>query len=133
MINLIRFKSDANGTFGRLIDEKGNKLCYTVELPWKDNQHDISCIPTDTYNVVQYNSNEHGDVWKIMDVPNRNNVEIHPANDVADLLGCIGVGDSLGVVNNFPAVLHSKKTFSMLKSTLPDNFELTISESITST
>lgn len=130
MILLTRFRSDENGTFGNLSDDTGNQYCYTVELPWCDNKTDVSCIPEGVYQVEAYQSPKHGDVWKIMGTAPRQNIEIHPANDIADLLGCIGVGDSLGNVNGLPAVLNSQKTFSMLKSTLPSNFQLTIRSGI---
>lgn len=122
---LDRFKFTDTGTFGMLTNDTGN-LCFTCELPWKDNQHDISCIPTGVYDVEKYQSPKHGDVWQIMNVPNRSNIEIHPANLPSQLLGCIGVGEALGELYNLPDVTNSQKTFSMLKSILPDNFILTI-------
>lgn len=126
MIYLNRFKSDNGGTFGTLMDAAGHQLCFTVELPWCGNIHDESCIPEGVYQVETFQSAKHGDVWKIMNVPARSAIEIHPANDIADLLGCVGVGDSLGSVNGLPAVLNSKKTFASLKEQLPESFELTI-------
>lgn len=124
-IFLDRFKSDGNGTFGELSDALGDlQHIYTIERP-PTGAH--PCIPAGVYDIEQYQSPKHGDIWQVMNVPNRSNIEIHPANTMDDLLGCIGVGDSLGKVNDLPAVLNSQKTFSMLKLALPASFRLTIS------
>ena len=45
-----------NGTFGVWINDN-KPLFVTLELPWKDNQKDISCIPAGTYKVVKQFSN----------------------------------------------------------------------------
>ena len=126
MYYLNRFKSDDNGTFGRLVDDTGKRLCYTVELPWHDNLPDISCIPEGVYEVKAYNSPKHGEVWMVQDVPDRSEIEIHCANNIKDLLGCIGLGDALGNINGLPSVMNSNITFTMLLSVLPQSFELTI-------
>lgn len=123
---IVRQPSTSNGTFGTFYDDKSNKLCLTVELPWLDNTPQISCIPSGTYQVSQYASPKHGLVWQILGVPDRSNIEIHPANDINDLLGCVGVGNAMGEVNGLPAVLNSQITFSMLKLKLPDSFTLDI-------
>jgi hypothetical protein len=51
---------------------------------------------------------------------------MHPAQIYTQLLGCIGVGDRLGKLYDIPAVMNSRVTFSMLKDTLPDSFQLTV-------
>ena len=112
-------------TFGELRND-GNHLCYTIELPWLDNEPDKSCIPPGTYEFNKYISPKHGFVWLARNVPNRTEIEIHPANFASDLLGCIGVGDSIGQISGVNAVLNSQETFAMLKATLPDSFNLTI-------
>lgn len=126
MIYLDRFKFTPDSTFGAMVTDMGHQVCFTVELPWLDNEHDVSCIPNGVYQVEQFTSPKHGDVWKVMNVPGRTNIEIHPANLASELLGCIGVGDSLGKVRGIPAVMNSQNTFVKLKSTLPDSFQLTI-------
>ena len=42
-------------TLGKLIVRRNNAVifdCDTIELPWLNNQPQISCIPIGTYNVV---------------------------------------------------------------------------------
>lgn len=123
---LQRTSSDSSGTFGQLSDEIGRMLCFTVELPWLDNHPQTSCIPNGTYNVINYDSPKHGSVWQIMNVPNRSNIEIHAANTIRDLLGCVGTGDSMGTVDGLPAVMNSVKTLAYLKIVLPEVFKLVI-------
>lgn len=125
MIYLDRFKSDENGTFGMLTDGSDN-LCFTCELPWKANQVQISCIPPGVYTCQPYSSADHPDVWQVCDVPNRTAILIHTGNTENDSRGCVIVGDSMGTIDGLPAVLNSVKTMEMLKSRLPETFELTI-------
>jgi hypothetical protein len=73
--------------------------CVTVELPWKDNQVRISCIPAGTYKVVPRRSPKYGEHLHILDVPGRSLILIHQANYVHQLLGCIAVGQSRADLN----------------------------------
>lgn len=116
---------DPLGTFGQLIEGSAT-LCLTIELPWLDNHPQTSCIPLGNYIVQRFVSPRHGWVWLIENVPGRSMIELHPANTIKDLLGCVGVGDKLGVIEGFPAVLNSRKTFDMLKTKLPNRFNLEI-------
>ncbi len=130
MITLDRFRSDNDGTFGHLLSDINEILCYTCELPWRQNQPEISCIPCGVYQVEPYSSPLHPDVWHLMNVPNRIAILIHQGNTILDVRGCICVGDSLGTVKDLPAVLHSIDTFKMLKTQLPASFEIKIQSSL---
>lgn len=126
-MKLIREPSAPDGTRGTWYNENGSRLCFTIELPWLDNHPDLSCIPSGIYEFVKYMSPKHGFmVWEAQNVPGRKNIEIHPANLASELLGCIGVGDTLGDIDGNSAVLNSQNTFHMLMSKLPDSFYLTI-------
>lgn len=49
-------------TVGYLIVD-GEPVSYTLELPWKNNGKDVSCIPPATYSgIVRY---DHHDGWRI--------------------------------------------------------------------
>ena len=91
------------GTNGE-IRYNNEHLCYSIELPWKNNLPGISCIPEGNY-ILQKRCSEHfGWHLQIMDVPNRELILIHPANNaMEELKGCIapvtiltgeGCGDS---------------------------------------
>ena len=126
-MKILRQPSTDSGTFGSWYDDDGKELCVTVELPWLNNHPQTSCIPSGVYTVERYESPRHGQVWQVMNVPDRSNIEIHGANTINDLLGCIGVGDSYGNIDGLPAVLNSQVTLNKLRGILPDSFTLIIS------
>lgn len=65
-------------------------ICHTIELPNLNNQHQISCIPEGIYRLVKHHSEHLGDIVLLENVPNRDLIYIHPANDASDQLkGCI--------------------------------------------
>lgn len=93
MISLLLVRDDQNAerTMGKLTAE-GLSL-FTLELPWKNNQHDISCIPEGRYSLAFTWSQTHQKfMWHICGVPGRDAIEIHIGNTVKDVLGCVVVG-----------------------------------------
>lgn len=87
-LKLIR-KYFPNGTNGDILLE-GEKVCSTIELPWKDNHSQISCIPEGRYELRKRWTQRFGMHFMIKDVPARSDVLIHPANDaLKELKGCI--------------------------------------------
>ena len=68
-------------------------FCLTLELPWMNNEKEKSCIPKGEYLCKRIKSPHFGEVFQVMDVPNRDNILIHKANWTTDLLGCIGIGE----------------------------------------
>ena len=115
-----------NATLGEWRNDQGAHLCYTIELPWRDNHPRVSCIPVGTYIFDAYESPKHGQVWMARNVPGRSAIEVHNANLARQLEGCIGVGATIGTLDGEPAVLHSVDTLEMLRLKLPSSFQLTI-------
>jgi hypothetical protein len=66
-----------------------------MELPSKNNQQNISCIPSGNYKAIVHYSPTFGKCLWIKDIPNRSEILIHYANFYHDLLGCIGIGKDL--------------------------------------
>ena len=98
-VNLYRYESSDQGTFGVIFYE--DFWLYTLELPWRNNQSNISCIPEGEYEVVKrYSPSFKKETYWIKDVPNRSYILIHAANFAGDtskgwhtnLQGCIGLG-----------------------------------------
>jgi hypothetical protein len=78
-----------NGTNGQLL-YNGEKVCSTIELPWKENASQISCIPEGQYELRKRYSPKFGWHFLLMDVPGRELILIHPANNaLKELKGCI--------------------------------------------
>lgn len=65
-------------------------VCRSIELPWHHNAVQQSCIPEGQYAIAWRNSERLGRHIHVLDVPNRQWILIHPANDAAkELKGCI--------------------------------------------
>lgn len=77
------------GTNGILSD--GEQLvCSTIELPWKDNQRRISCIPEGKYELEKRYTAKRGWHLKVKNVIGRSQILFHPANNaLKELKGCI--------------------------------------------
>lgn len=85
----IKRNYDDRGTNGVLyINDQ--KICSTIELPWRDNMTGISCIPEGTYKLAKRWSPKYKWHIHVLNVPKRFWILIHPANDAAkELRGCI--------------------------------------------
>lgn len=78
-----------HGTQGTL-KLNGKAICYTIELPWLQNQRRVSCIPNGTYILQKRFSRKFKKHIHIKNVPGRSLILIHPANDAKkELQGCI--------------------------------------------
>jgi hypothetical protein len=126
-VEIIRVEQGDDGTFG-VLKLEGKCFCVTLELPWVDNQNNISCIPDSDYICYRFDSPSHGEVWELQDVPNRTHVQIHPGNSVKDTLGCIVVAQYFGKLQGNRAVLNSGNTFKqfMLATKQANRLDLTI-------
>ena len=94
-IYLTRLKDNGIETLGYMnIVTGGQSLSLqTLELPWKDNQSNISCIPIGVYAFEKwYSPTFKTTVIRLLHVPERSNILIHPANFVRQLRGCIAPG-----------------------------------------
>lgn len=68
----------------------GTLVCYTIELPWLENRRRISCIPEGEYVLQKRFSPKFKWHLHLQNVPGRDFILIHPANDATkELLGCI--------------------------------------------
>jgi len=77
------------GTNGELHLD-GQFICYTIELPWLNNEKGVSCIPEGEYLIRKRYSPKHHWHLEIVGVPNRKTILFHPANDaLTELRGCI--------------------------------------------
>lgn len=91
-IHLIRDRLVTDGpTMGRLYC--GQLVFETLEVPWKDNAQDISCIPKGRYRVVIADSTRfQGPMPRLEGVPGRTGILFHPGHQVANTEGCILLG-----------------------------------------
>lgn len=66
-------------------------LC-TLELPWRDNRSNISCIPEGTYLCYPRQSVKHKLHFELQNVKDRSLILFHQGNFTRDIEGCILVG-----------------------------------------
>lgn len=77
------------GVNGVLLME-GTEVCKTIELPWKNNQPRVSCIPEGRYRLRRRHSPRFRDHFEVMDVKDRKYILFHAGNDAGkELRGCI--------------------------------------------
>ncbi len=106
----------------------GSFRCFTLELPYKDNQKNISAIPEGTYKCNKTVSPKFGDCIAVEGVVGRTYIRIHKGNYTRQIEGCILPGESIADIDNdgTPDVTSSVKTLTKLLAVLPDEFELEI-------
>jgi len=114
-------------TLGKLSDKDNKELCKTLENPWLDNESGISCIPEGDYICEEDNTGNH-QYWKVVNVPDRGNVEIHIGNKSIHTKGCILFGMKWTFMDDELAVSGSEWTLNRLKNNkiLPSKFKLKI-------
>lgn len=110
---LRRQPSTDQGTFGAL--SFGTQVLHTLELPWRDNRRQRSCIPPGSYACSLVRSPRFGRVYGLVDVPGRSHVLIHAANLAGDvelgwstqLHGCIAPCSRMGAMRNAAGRMQS--------------------------
>jgi hypothetical protein len=129
IVEIIRLETSKGGTIGVM---KINKkvFCYVLEPSDRENERNISSIPTGQYTCKPYASTNHGSTWMVTDVYRRSGIIFHPGNHVGNTQGCFLLGSSVGKLRNNRAVLNSGATFETLKAMMSreTEFHLTISE-----
>lgn len=120
-----------NGVNGELLID-GVKVCNTIELPWKENQSRVSCIPEGEYELTKRYSLRFG--WHLLlnKVLNRSFILIHAYNDaLKESKGCIApvsvlTGEGKGIRSRvalqlvlfivYPELEKGNKVFIIIKS-----------------
>lgn len=113
---LIRIRSSNQGTLGYWI--AGDFDARTIELPWKDNRPNISCIPAGIYKCIYRYSKKYKHHYHLTNVKGRSWVLTHSGNLAGSTEdgfkthshGCILMGKYHGKLRNQLAVLCSKPT-----------------------
>ena len=133
-IILERFLTSDQGTFGKIrIDEK---IFYTLELPWRDNHNNYSCIPAGIYECeISMSPHLKKRTYLLQSVNNRTGIRIHSANLAGDktlgyraqLNGCIALGLKIGVIEDQRGVILSAPAVRQFESIMDrQNFILEV-------
>ena len=114
-VSLRRFASSDQGTFGRI--RCNGLVLFTLELPWRNNARNISCIPTGFYIVRwTFSPRYQRFMYLIGDVPDRDGCRMHSANYAGDpakgyhsqLNGCVALGEKYGIMGGQKAIMVSR-------------------------
>lgn len=130
-IKILRLDDDTKQTlsFGWVFDKVTKLFEFRVlELPWKDNERRVSCIPKGLYDVEKFNSPTFGNVFLYQEVPNRDMIEMHPGNYHSDVLGCQLPGEGFTDIDGdgLLDVTSSRKTLEIIWDLMPDEFKIEI-------
>lgn len=131
------YKPHATYSETKVIDEKNEVAfeCKTLELPWRDNQRMISCIPpgpgeTKEFLVIKMKPTAKRPYvyFQVMDVPGRSAILWHPGNYTSQILGCQLHGEEFVDLNKdgLADITNTTATLKILAALLPDKFKLTI-------
>lgn len=124
-LELDRFIHTDKSTIGKLYIDSVFE-CYILELPWKDNQNNISCIPEGFYHWKIRNepySKYHYPHLHITNVVDRSFILLHIGNYPKDTKGCLLPGTSYGE----NAVWNSEEAFNKLMSKVSNDGTIIIS------
>lgn len=111
-----RIRRHSQGTEGVLFTDGFNSK--VLELPWRDNKQNISCIPAGEYETIIRQSPRFGTIYWVLKVEGRSYILIHSGNWAGDIEmgykthvnGCILLGKVFGYLMGQRAVLNSRIT-----------------------
>jgi hypothetical protein len=130
-IILERFETSDQGTFGKI--RIHDKIFYTLELPWRDNANDISCIPAGVYHCsFTMSARFKKKMYLIENVNNRSGIRIHSSNVAGDktlgykcqLNGCIALGEKIGYLEILKDGLREKQKSILISKPAVSKFEI---------
>ncbi|MDP2815297.1 MAG: DUF5675 family protein [Rectinemataceae bacterium] len=108
---LLRIAQNEHATFG-VLKEQGFPFALTLELPWRDNTAEYSCIPSGFYVCKRIQSPKFGNTFEIVNVAGRSNILFHKGNKDEDTKGCILVGEEFSVIDGERAISSSARGFA---------------------
>jgi hypothetical protein len=137
-VYLLRHPDRGIQTLGALVAPDGREIfvCKTLELPWKNNEQQVSSIGVGSF-LCKYTKSTRlsmlarTDVYtyELVDVPGRTGIRIHSANYFFQLKGCIALGAAHKDINldTHLDVVHSGTTVSNFNAIMKgEDFRLTI-------
>lgn len=147
-VQIIRFNTSDEGTFGKLYIEEDSAQppfwCYTAELPYRNNQPDISCVNPGYYPAGFTLTPKHPLGIFMLQVPGRTACEIHSGNyagDVnkinpktgspyrSDVEGCILLGKDIGISYGQKILVESRVALAQFMALMgKEPFQLEIIE-----
>jgi hypothetical protein len=125
MLKLIRISQTETETLGVFVIN--NKMvALSLELPDKNNENFVSCIPEGKYKMTKEVHPKHKQCFRVHSVPNRVGILLHVANKVSQLEGCISCG--LTLINS--EIYQSRDAMDIFWELLPDETGIEITKEV---
>lgn len=124
---LIRYEQNKCCTFGFIV--AGDSSFHTLELPYRDNKKNQSCIPKGSYPcnyLPRSASGKYRSVYHVRNVQDRSGILIHAGNVPDQTKGCVLIGKRRGWLAGVPAVLNSRSALNDFVDLMDDKFELEV-------
>ena len=96
----------------------GAEVARTLELPWKNNEADISRVPAGKYAATVRDDGSKGWRIELKDVPDRKNVQLHIGNYPAQTEGCVLLGKSVSSSDGTCAVASSAEALASVRTAM---------------
>lgn len=81
---LLRYNKSDQGSLGMFFIPDSDFDCYMLELPWRNNMPNFSCIPVGRYLCKPYRSPRFGMVYMVTGVEGRSYILFHAGNWAGD-------------------------------------------------
>lgn len=110
-------------------------IAVTLELPWRENKRQWSCIPEGVYKCIKVkgrtllSGEKLDETYEITNVPDRDGILFHIGNAPKDTKGCVLIAQNFGVVRDEQQmILNSRTGFAewLKQMKYPENFNLEI-------
>lgn len=120
---IIRSGTASTGTPGKLVLPDRFEI-KTLELPWRNNHSNLSCIPCGEYDSIVVDRPLHGGlIYQLIGVPDRTGIEIHSGNFAGDVIqsmmsnseGCILIGHNYQMIENQLGITESRMAMDELR------------------
>ena len=116
-------------TLGSIYAPDGNIVCKTLELPWKDNRNNISCIPEGLHRIKKMAPDQFRKYayFRFFKVAGRSMNKFYNMSTIL-IHRAIGVGSKHIDINKdgIPDIVDSKLTLSQMIISMPEEFLLEI-------
>jgi hypothetical protein len=123
-IKVVRKEETEQATMGEIYVD-GEQIGYSLEQPWKKNRKSESCIPPGKYKAYirdSETSRRDYSLIQLIDVFNRDYIQVHIGNYPEDTAGCILPGKDKGE----NAVWYSQDAYEEIMSKIDQTRELEI-------
>lgn len=94
----------------------GQVVCYVLERPWQNNETEISSIAAGRYKAFIREDGSHGWRIQLVDVPGRDNIQIHVGNTTTESKGCLLPGRSIS--SSLCEVYKSAEAMSLVQQAM---------------